>query len=92
MTMCSLQGAKKVGNTYVGGRCVKYGGASGVGVFLWVLFSILTTVAAGGAFLWLQQAGYLTELTWDNLKKKVTRSDNALNEGLYHELSMDTGF
>lgn len=88
-----MQGAKKVGNTYVGGHCVKnYGGVSGLGVFAWVLCSMVTTVAAGGAFVWLQQAGYLTDLTWENLKSKVTRSDNSLNEGLYHELSMDTGF
>lgn len=90
---CWLQAARKVNDMYVGGRCVKNaGGVSGLGVFLWVLCSTLTTVAAGAAVLWLQQAGFLTELTWDNLKRKVTRSDNALNEGLYHELSMDTGF
>lgn len=88
-----LQGARKVGSTYVGGQCVKsHGGVSGLGVFLWVLSSIFMTVAVGTALVWLQQAGYLTDLTWDNLKRKLTRTDNSLNEGLYHELSMDTGF
>ncbi len=76
-----------------GGTCVKGsisgGGTSGAGVFLWVLCSMLFTLTVGGALLWLQQAGYLT---WDNIRNRFSRSHGALDEGLYHELSMDTGF
>lgn len=88
-----LQGSKKVGNRYVGGSCVKSSGSrsgtSSVGVFLWVLCSILFTLTLGGAALWLQQAGFLT---WDNIRSRFFRSRGALDESLYHELSMDTGF
>ena len=85
-----MQGAKKVGSTYIGGTCVRnYGGTSGVGVFIWVLCSMIFALTVGGALLWLQQAGYLT---WDKIRSKLSRSNNSLNEGLYHELSMDTGF
>ena len=85
-----LQGAERQDEAYVGGTCVQhYGGTSGVGVLIWVLCSMIFALTAGGALLWLQQAGYLT---WDKIRSKFSRRDNALNEGLYHELSMDTGF
>ena len=99
MTACnptnSVQGSQKVGDKYVGGTCVKSsGGKSGtsaVGVFLWVLCSILLTFTVGGALLWLQQAGFLS-MTWENIRNRITRGRGALDESLYHELSMDTGF
>lgn len=88
--MTGLQGARKVGNTYVGGTCVRSsGGTSGVAVFLWVLCFTISALAVGGTLLWLQQAGYLT---WDYIQKRFSRNNNALDAGLYHELSMDTGF
>lgn len=91
----TLQGAKQSGSRSVGGFCVKSGpggtrsGTSRLGVFVWVLCSILFTVTAGGALLWLNQAGFLT---WDNIRSRFRRGNGALDEGLYHELSMDTGF
>lgn len=85
-----VQGATKVGNTYVGGICVRSsGGTSRLGVFIWVLCSTMFALAIGGTLLWLCQAGYLT---WDHIRHKFLRNNNALDEGLYHELSMDTGF
>ena len=85
-----MQGATKIGNTYVGGECVRsHGGTSGVGVFLWVTCSMLFALTVGGALLWLHQAGYLT---WDRIQYTFSRNRNGLDEGLYHELSMDTGF
>lgn len=88
--LVGLQGAVKVGNTYVGGTCVKSSaGTSGVGVFIWVLCSMTFALAIGSVLLWLQQAGYLT---WDLIRSRFSRNNNALDEGLYHELSMDTGF
>lgn len=60
-----------------------------MGVFTWVLCSVIVALATSGALLWLQQAGYLT---WDYIQNKFSRKNSALDEGLYHELSMDTGF
>ncbi|DBB04188.1 hypothetical protein WJX77_010421 [Trebouxia sp. C0004] len=91
----TIQGSQQVGDKYVGGTCVKSsGGKSGtsaVGVFLWVLCSILLSFTVGGALLWLQQAGFLS-MTWENIRNRITRGRGALDESLYHELSMDTGF
>lgn len=91
---CVAQGSKKSGTAYLGGRCVKSsgssgGGTSGLGVFIWVLCSMLFSLAIGGGLLWLQQAGLLT---WDSIRNRFSRNHGALDEGLYHELSMDTGF
>ena len=88
-----MQGAQKSSGRLVGGTCVKSSGTrtgtSGLGVFLWVLCTILFTVSIGAALLWLQQAGLLS---WDYIRSRFRRSGNALDESLYHELSMDTGF
>ena len=87
---CGLQGARKVGSTTVGGTCVRgAGGTSGLGVFIWILCSVTFALATAGALLWLQQAGYLN---WDYIRNRFSRRNGALDEGLYHELSMDTGF
>ncbi|KAL3154641.1 hypothetical protein ABBQ32_014088 [Trebouxia sp. C0010 RCD-2024] len=86
----AVKGARKVGSTTVGGTCVRgAGGTSGLGVFIWILCSVLFALAIAGALLWLQQAGYLT---WEYIRNKFLRKSSALDEGLYHELSMDTGF
>jgi hypothetical protein len=63
----------------IGGECVRVRkGTPGWGVFLWVFFSLLIGAVGGMAVYWYYENKY--------------RRGGSLSEGLYHELSMDTGF
>ncbi|KAK9824143.1 hypothetical protein WJX72_008089 [[Myrmecia] bisecta] len=65
-------------DVYVAGRCVHAKrGTPGWGVFLWIFFSLLTGAAGGIGALWWHEHRY---------------KRSGLNDSLYHELSMDTGF
>jgi hypothetical protein len=81
--MGATQGAREWNNSgvvvRVGGRCVRAKrGTPGWGVFLWVFFTLPVGAILGLALQWYYE--------------NRIRRGGPLAEGLYHELSMDTGF
>jgi hypothetical protein len=63
---------------------------AGWAVALWVLLSLFCGAVVGCSLLWAHESGALSNLV-EYLSRR-RKGDGTLNQSLYHELSMDTGF